>query len=130
MYTEKLPYQRLDGNQHINLLSVMPGSDIKNNMIFAKEEVQILRRLGINVDVFFMNWRTSPLQLLAQLKQYRSLLISKKINLIHVQYGSLHGFVFSILERMSQDIPQDELNRRENEWKVRLHTREYGLNDN
>lgn len=40
------------------------------------------------------------------------------------------GFVFSILERMSQDIPQDELNRRENEWKVRLHTREYGLNDN
>jgi len=37
---------------------------------------------------------------------------------------------FSILERMSPDTPQSEMIARESEWKVRLHTREFGLNDN
>lgn len=41
-----------------------------------------------------------------------------------------NGFVFSILERMSQDTPMEDIIARENAWKARLHTREYGLNDN
>ncbi len=41
-----------------------------------------------------------------------------------------NGFVFSIIERMSQDTSADEMVARENEWKVRLHTRGFGLNDN
>lgn len=41
-----------------------------------------------------------------------------------------NGFVFSILERMSQDTSAEEMIARENEWKVRLHTRDFGLNDN
>lgn len=40
------------------------------------------------------------------------------------------GFIFSILERMSQDTSAEEMIARENEWKVRLHTRDFGLNDN
>ena len=40
------------------------------------------------------------------------------------------GFQFSILERMSQDTLPEEMIKRENEWKVRLHTREFGLNEN
>ena len=37
---------------------------------------------------------------------------------------------FSILERMSPDTPTDLVIDRESTWKERLHTREYGLNDN
>ena len=37
---------------------------------------------------------------------------------------------FSILERLSPDTPADETIQRENTWKERLHTREFGLNDN
>ena len=40
------------------------------------------------------------------------------------------GFRFSILERISPDTPPEEVIKRENEWKTRLHTREFGLNDN
>jgi len=39
-------------------------------------------------------------------------------------------FRFSILERVSPDMPADEVIRREASWKLRLHTREYGLNSN
>lgn len=40
------------------------------------------------------------------------------------------SFVFTILERVSPDMPLDEVVRVENSWKERLHTREYGLNVN
>lgn len=37
---------------------------------------------------------------------------------------------FSILERMSPDTPAELVIERESTWKNRLHTREYGLNEN
>lgn len=37
---------------------------------------------------------------------------------------------FSILQRTSPDTPREEVEKLERAWKVRLHTREYGLNDN
>lgn len=40
------------------------------------------------------------------------------------------NFQFSILERVSPDMPPDEVNRIEASWKTRLGTREYGLNRN
>lgn len=40
------------------------------------------------------------------------------------------NFRFSILERPSPDMPQDEICALETLWKLRLHTREHGLNDN
>jgi hypothetical protein len=39
-------------------------------------------------------------------------------------------FVFTILQRTSPDTERDEVCRIETSWKDRLHTREYGLNDN
>ena len=41
-----------------------------------------------------------------------------------------HNLRFSILERMSPDTPNDEVVSRESSWKVRLHTRDIGLNGN
>jgi hypothetical protein len=40
------------------------------------------------------------------------------------------NFRFTILERASPDLDEDELRDLESTWKVRLHTRKYGLNDN
>lgn len=40
------------------------------------------------------------------------------------------NFRFSILERPSPDMPQDEICALETLWKRRLHTREHGLNNN
>jgi hypothetical protein len=39
-------------------------------------------------------------------------------------------FVFTILQRTSPDMEADEINLPESSWKDRLHTREYGLNEN
>jgi hypothetical protein len=39
-------------------------------------------------------------------------------------------FQFSVLELLGHDTPKDEVVERESSWKKRLHTREYGLNDN
>jgi hypothetical protein len=41
-----------------------------------------------------------------------------------------NNFQFSILQRVSPDMPPDEVIRLEQTWKVRLHTREFGLNEN
>lgn len=40
------------------------------------------------------------------------------------------NFRFSILERVSPDLPVDQVVRIEDGWKVRLHTRHFGLNRN
>lgn len=40
------------------------------------------------------------------------------------------NFIFTILERTSPDAAPDAVIQCENSWKERLHTREYGLNDN
>lgn len=40
------------------------------------------------------------------------------------------NFQFSILQRVSPDMPPDDVLVLENSWKARLHTREFGLNDN
>lgn len=40
------------------------------------------------------------------------------------------NFQFSILQRVSPDMPPDEVIRLEHAWKIRLHTREFGLNEN
>ncbi|OFV94746.1 MAG: hypothetical protein A3H28_17185 [Acidobacteria bacterium RIFCSPLOWO2_02_FULL_61_28] len=40
------------------------------------------------------------------------------------------NFLFSILERVSPDMVPEEVIQKENHWKKRLHTREFGLNDN
>ena len=41
-----------------------------------------------------------------------------------------NNFQFSILQRVSPDMPPEEVIRLEQTWKTRLHTREFGLNDN
>lgn len=40
------------------------------------------------------------------------------------------NFRFSILERVEPDMNDGDVIRRENSWMERLHTREFGLNDN
>jgi hypothetical protein len=40
------------------------------------------------------------------------------------------NFVFTILQRTSPDMDKADVERLESSWKVRLHTREFGLNDN
>lgn len=40
------------------------------------------------------------------------------------------NFRFSVLQRPSQDLEKIDIERLESTWKGRLHTREYGLNDN
>ena len=37
---------------------------------------------------------------------------------------------FSILQRVSPDMEPADVIARENSWKIRLHTREFGLNRN
>jgi hypothetical protein len=39
-------------------------------------------------------------------------------------------FLFTILQRTSPDTERGEIGILESNWKDRLHTREYGLNDN
>lgn len=39
-------------------------------------------------------------------------------------------FRFSILQRVSPDLPPDDVIQLEKTWKIRLHTREFGLNKN
>jgi hypothetical protein len=40
------------------------------------------------------------------------------------------NFQFSILQRVSPDMPSDEVIRLEQSWKTRLHTRTFGMNEN
>jgi|ERR1035438_6740653 plasmid stabilization system protein ParE len=41
-----------------------------------------------------------------------------------------NDLLFTILQRASPDMERDELAQLEESWKIRLHTRDHGLNDN
>jgi len=41
-----------------------------------------------------------------------------------------NDFLFTILQRPSPDMERDKIVELESSWKDRLHTRDYGLNDN
>jgi hypothetical protein len=49
----------------------------------------------------------------------------------YLKHRNPQNFRFTILERVSPDMPSEDVIRLENTWKMRLHTRHpHGLNDN
>jgi hypothetical protein len=48
----------------------------------------------------------------------------------HLKARDPQGFRFTILERVSPDLPAEDVIALESSWKDRLHTREFGLNAN
>jgi hypothetical protein len=49
----------------------------------------------------------------------------------HLRGRDQNNFRFTVLERVSPDMPSDEVIRRERSWKLRLHTAApQGLNEN
>ena len=51
-------------------------------------------------------------------------------NNMQLRLRSPENFLFSILQRTSPDLDRDDVLRLEASWKERLHSREYGLNEN
>ena len=76
---------------------ILPGSPAdEQNMIFARRSVPVLQSRGIDLQLFFVADRLSPLSLYRSWKELRQKLAIFYPDYVHAQYGSMLGF-FSLL---------------------------------
>lgn len=80
-----------DRNRPIRALHVIPGDEQGSSMIFSKREVTSLKRVGVNVQMFFLASRTSPVLLFKEWVRLRGVMRAFKPHLIHAQFGTVTG---------------------------------------
>jgi glycosyltransferase involved in cell wall biosynthesis len=82
------------------VLSVVPGLPIDFNMIFARNQIAALERLGVISRSFFLHSRTSPRVLLSEALRFRREAASFQPDLIHAHYGTVTALFCAVLTRL------------------------------
>jgi len=73
----------------LRVLFVIPGDGQGSSMIFARRQARNLASVGIEADLFYLRSRTSPRQLLAEFRRFRSELARLRPAVIHAHYGTV-----------------------------------------
>ena len=74
------------------VLFVIPGESEGSNMIFARRQLAVLRRLGVPVDSFFLRSRVSPAVLLSERGRFRKQIRAFRPDVVHAQFGTMTAF--------------------------------------
>ena len=75
------------------VLFVTPGRPDGNNMVFARASAEELRRLGLEVDEFYLLSRTHPIRVLLEFIRLRKHIRQFDPLIVHAQYGGITAFV-------------------------------------
>src|SRR5262245_47950907 len=59
------------GQRALRVLAVIPGAEVGASFIFARRQVDAIRRLGVAVQVFWLGERTSPIGVARELLRLR-----------------------------------------------------------
>lgn len=76
----------------MRVLHVIPGEPQTSEMIFARREARELRRIGIELDIFYLRSRLSPLLLLQDLRAFRKKIKEVQPDVVHAQFGTMTAF--------------------------------------
>jgi glycosyltransferase involved in cell wall biosynthesis len=74
----------------------MPGRPDGNNMVFAREANAALRRVGVDVEEFYLTSRTAPVQVAREWWLLRRRIRGGRASIVHAQYGSVTGLVTAL----------------------------------
>jgi teichuronic acid biosynthesis glycosyltransferase TuaC len=82
------------------VVTVIPGTGEGSSFIFARQQVESLRAIGIDIEVVFFDSRLSPGGILRNCRQIRSVIKRFSPDLIHVQYGTVTAFATAFTTRL------------------------------
>lgn len=77
---------------NIKIFAVIPETNLGHGFVFAKRQVDQLKGLGCEVQVFYLQSRTSFSSLLSDAIRFRRMIGSFKPDVVHAHYGSVVGF--------------------------------------
>jgi teichuronic acid biosynthesis glycosyltransferase TuaC len=80
----------------MKILTIVPGKENNEGMIFCKDQINAIRNKGINIRSFYLSSRTNPLFFLKELLRFRGMLKKYKPNVIHAHYGTVTSFFAAI----------------------------------
>jgi glycosyltransferase involved in cell wall biosynthesis len=86
-------------HSNLRVLSVVPGPPIGWRMIFIRNDIAAIERLGVTGRSFYLLSRTSVPLLLKEAYRFRKELQDFKPDLVHVHYGTVSAFFCVALTR-------------------------------
>ena len=80
----------------LRVLTVIPGDGQGASFIFARQQVESLRAIGVDVRIAFFDSRSSPIGILRNGWRIRSAIKSFRPDIVHVHYGTVTGFATAL----------------------------------
>lgn len=77
----------------IRVLAVIPGDGQGMSFIFARRQIESLKRAGVNVEVFYLKFRTSLPGLFDEWLRLRRAIEQYSPNIVHAHYGTITSFL-------------------------------------
>lgn len=84
---------RTSGASNLRVLAVIPGDGLGSGFLGARRQVESLVRLGVDVRVFYLKSRTSPVGVLKELKRLRREMREFCPQVLHAHYGTVTSFL-------------------------------------
>ena len=79
------------------ILAVIPGAEQGEGFIFARRQVQMLRRFGAQVHTFFLSSRTHPAEIAREALRFRRTIRDFRPDVVHAHYGTVTGLFCATL---------------------------------
>lgn len=82
------------------VLTVIPGDGQGSSFIFARQQVESLKTLGVDVKVVFFDSRLSPMGIVRNCKRIRAAIRSLRPDVVHVHYGTVTAFATALVTNL------------------------------
>lgn len=76
----------------MRVLFILPGSESEYSMIFAKRQIDSLKKLGVTSFTFYLQSRLNPVTLFTERFRFRKCIADFKPDIIHSHYGTMTAF--------------------------------------
>jgi len=80
----------------VRVIAVIPGDGTGSSMIFARRQVESLCRAGIEMGVFYLGSRTSPIRLLREWRRLRTVIEEYRPHVLHAHYGTVTALLCAL----------------------------------
>lgn len=92
-HTSALLHTRVES---LRVLAVVPGDGRGSSFIFVRRQIASLADVGVNVDTFFVQSRTSPVAIARDWSRLRREIRQFRPHLVHAHFGTVTSFLCAV----------------------------------
>ena len=90
------PQEGVERYAGLRVLGLVPGDGRGSSFVFARRQLDCIRRSGIEVRTLFITSRTNPISLVHSFKEIRRAISDFQPDLIHAHYGTMTALLAAI----------------------------------